>query len=132
MSVCGIITIYPTTKAHKSRISFGKELEKKFREEHCKATVKPSGSGTDEIYKPTFLFYDQLKFLTVICNADETLDSIECDSNPNPRKKSKPQMHEEWENRRLELFSQAVQAMKEVPESTRIEDKKLMEKIERL
>lgn len=102
-----------------------KELEKKFREEHCKATVKPSGSGTDEIYKPTFVFYDQLKFLTVTCNADETLDSIECASNPNPRKKSKLQMHEERENRKLELFSQAVQAMKEVPESTKIEDKKI-------
>ena len=34
-------------------------------------------------------------------------------------------MHEEQENRKLELFSQAVQAMKEVPESTRIEDKKI-------
>ena len=28
-----------------------KELEKKFKQEHSKALVKASGSGTDEIYK---------------------------------------------------------------------------------
>ena len=99
-----------------------KELEKKFKEEHSKATVKPSGSGTHEIYKPTFIFYDQLQFLTAIFEADETLDSIEKASNPIPRKKSKLQMHEDRENKKLELFSQAVQAIKEVPDSTRIQD----------
>ena len=92
-----------------------KEIEKKFREEHTKASVRPSGSGTDEIYQPTFVFYDQLQFLTVICEGDETLDSIQCPSNPNPRKKSKLQMQEDRENRKLELFSQAVDAIKEVP-----------------
>lgn len=51
-----------------------KELEKKFKQEHSKALVKPSGSGTDEIYKPAFLFYDQLQFLTAISETDETLD----------------------------------------------------------
>ena len=65
-----------------------KELEKKFKQEYCKALVKPSGSGTDKIYKPAFLFYDQLQFLTSICETDETMDSIEEHSNPKPRKRS--------------------------------------------
>lgn len=93
-----------------------KEIEKKFKEEHSKASVRPSGSGTDEIYKPTFVFYDQLQFLTVICEGDETLDSIECQPDLNPRKKTKIQMQEERENRKLELFSQSVAAIREVPD----------------
>lgn len=36
-----------------------KEVEKKFKQEYRKPLVKPSGSGTNEIYKPTFSFYDQ-------------------------------------------------------------------------
>ena len=31
-----------------------KELVKKFKQEHGKASVKPAGSGTEEIYKPSF------------------------------------------------------------------------------
>ena len=95
-----------------------KELEKKFKQEHRKASVKPSGSGTDEVYKPTFPFYDQLQFLTSICETDETMDSIEEPSNPKPRKRSKRQMQEEREDRKLELMSDAIQAMKETPAST--------------
>lgn len=78
-----------------------KELEKKFKKEHSKALVKPSGSGTDEIYKPAFLFYDQLQFLTAICETDETLDSIVYHANPKPRKRSKHQMHEDREDRKF-------------------------------
>ena len=104
-----------------------KELEKKFKKEHSKALVKPSGSGTDEIYKPAFLFYDQLQFLTAICETDETLDSIVYHANPKPRKRSKHQMHEDREDRKLELFSEAIQAMKETPNSTRRQDKRNLE-----
>lgn len=99
-----------------------KELEKKFKQEYRKALVKPSGSGTDEIYKPTFPFYDQLQFLTSICETDETMDSIEEPSNLKPRKRSKRQMQEEREERKLELMSEAIQAMKETPAPTRMQD----------
>ena len=100
-----------------------KELEKKFKQEHSKALVKPSGSGTDEIYKPTFQFYNQLLFLTAICETDETMDSIEESSNPKPRKKSKRKIQEDTcrEDRKLELMSEAIQTMKETP-STRMQD----------
>ena len=64
-----------------------KELEKKFKQEYRKALVKPSGSGTDEIYRPTFPFYVQLQFLSSICETDETMDSIEEPSNPKSRKR---------------------------------------------
>ena len=90
----------------------GTKLKKKFREEHIKASLRPSGSGTDEIFKPTFVFYDQLQFLTFICEGDGTLDSIERPPNPYPRKKSMLQMQEDRENRKLELFSQAVKCHK--------------------
>ena len=43
-----------------------KELVKKFKNEHAKASVRPSGSGTSEIYKPSWVFYEHLKYLTVI------------------------------------------------------------------
>lgn len=98
-----------------------KELEK-FKQEYRKALVKPSGSGTDEIYKPTFPFYDELHFLISICETDETMDSIEEPSNPKPRKRSKRQMQEEREEQKLELMSEAIQAMKETPAPTRMQD----------
>ena len=45
-----------------------KQLLKTFREGNAKAAVKPSGSGTKVIYKPTWEFYEQLKFLDVVCD----------------------------------------------------------------
>lgn len=84
--------------------------------------MKPSGSGTDEIYNPTFSFYHQLLFLTSICETDKTIDSIEEPSYPTPRKKTKRQMQEDREERKLELMSEAIQAMKETPASTRMQD----------
>lgn len=108
----------------------GKELEKKFKQEHSKALVKPSGSGTDEIYKPTFQFYNQLLFLTAIYETDETMDSIEEPANPKPRKRSKRKNQEDREDRKLELMSEAIQAMKETP-STRMQDQgRMMENTE--
>lgn len=107
-----------------------KELEKKFKQEHSKALVKPSGSGTDEIYKPTFQFYNQLLFLTGIYETDETMDSIEEPANPKPRKRSKRKNQEDREDRKLELMSEAIQAMKETP-STRMQDQgRMMENTE--
>ena len=109
-----------------------KELEKKFKQEYGKALVKPSGSGTDEIYRPTFPFYVQLQFLSSICETDETRDSIEEPSNPKPRKRPKRQMQEEREERKLELMSEAIQAIKETPAPTRMQFRVVWWKIQRL
>ena len=62
-----------------------KELEKRFKQEYIKALVEPS--GMDDFYTPTFPIYEQLHFLTSICDTDKTMDSIEETSNPQPRKK---------------------------------------------
>lgn len=66
-----------------------KELEKKFKQEYGEASVKPTDSGNDEIYKPKFPYYDQLQFLTSTYDTDETMDSIQEPSYPKPRKRSK-------------------------------------------
>ena len=52
------------------------------------------------------------------------MDSIEEPSNSKPRKRSKSQTQEEREDRnsKLELMSDAIQAMKETPASTRMHD----------
>lgn len=95
-----------------------KDISKRFKEEHSKATVKPSGSGTDEIYKPSFELYKQLQFLTKIQETDETMDTVEyADSNPKPPKRSKQQLRDDRENKKLELFSEAVKALKETADS---------------
>ena len=50
--------------------------------------MRPSGSGTDEIYKPSFELYDQLQFLTEIQETDDTMDTVGyADSNPKPPKR---------------------------------------------
>ena len=49
---------------------------KTFRCEHAKATYKPSGSGTSDIYQPTL--YSSLLFIDVICDdTDDTVDTID-------------------------------------------------------
>lgn len=89
-----------------------KQLFKTFREENAKATVNPSGSGTKHIYKPTWEFYEQLKFVDVVCDdTDETSDSFE--SKPKSRKLSGQQQQNSREERKLELFSEAFRARKE-------------------
>ena len=96
-----------------------KELVKKFKNEHAKASVKPSGAGTSEIYKPSWVFYEHLKYLTVICDdTDDTVNTIDRGpSKPRAKKVSKQQQREAREERKLELFSEAVSAMRE-PETT--------------
>lgn len=83
-----------------------KELVKKFKLEHSKASVKPSGSGTTDTYTPAWEFYGQLKFLTAVCDdTDETVDCIEESSKPKDfRKASKQQQRDDRENRKLELL----------------------------
>ena len=41
-----------------------KKLLKRFKQEHSKASVKPSGAGTAEIYTPSWEFYEILETLT--------------------------------------------------------------------
>ena len=96
-----------------------KELVKKFKNEHAKASVKLSQAGTSEIYKPSWVFYEHLKYLTVICDdTDDTVNTIDRGlSKPRAKKVSKQQQREAREERKLELFSEAVSAMRE-PETT--------------
>ena len=91
-----------------------KQLLKHFREEHAKAQIKPSGAGTNEIYKPSWEFYEQLQFVTVVCDdTDETTDSLTSEPKPKSRKLSKQQLQTAREEKKLELFSEAVRAIKE-------------------
>ena len=90
-----------------------RELLKKFKEEHAKAFVKPSGAGTAEIYNPSWVFYELLKYVTVICDdTDETVNSIDRGPSKSRAKKvSKQQQKEIREDRKLELFSDTVSAV---------------------
>ena len=95
-----------------------KALMKAFRQENTKASVKPSGAGTSDIYKPSWPFYDQLKFVSVVCDdTDETTSSVEGPSKPKMKKTAKWQQRDEREEKKLELFQQAVHAMREIPSS---------------
>lgn len=96
-----------------------KELLRRFlKQEHAKASIKPSGAGTTDIYKPSWEFYELLKFVTVICDdTDETVSSITEPSKPRV-KAWKQQQRDNREDRKLELFSEAVLAMKE-PETSK-------------
>ena len=89
---------------------------KRFKQEHSKASVKPSGAGhgTAEIYTPSWEFYEQLKYVTVICDdTDDTVSSISEPSKPKVKKASKQQQKDSREDRKLELFSDAVVAMRQ-------------------
>lgn len=91
-----------------------KEVLKRFKQEHSKASVKPSGAGTAEIYTPSWEFYEQLKYVTVICDdTDDTVSSISEPSKPKVKKASKQQQKDSREDRKLELFSEAVVAMRQ-------------------
>lgn len=51
---------YDSLEIHKK-----KKLEKKFKQEHSKALMKSSVVGSDEIYRPTFPFYNHCCFSLV-------------------------------------------------------------------
>ena len=89
-----------------------KQLLKTFREENAKGTVKLSGSGTKDIYKPPWEFYELLKFVDIVCDdTDETSDYLE--PKPKSRKLSRQQQQNSCEERKLEVFSEAVRAINE-------------------
>lgn len=91
-----------------------KKLLKRFKQKHSKASVKPSGAGTADIYTPSWEFYEQLKYLTVICDdTDDTVNSISEPSKPKVKRASKQQQRDSREDRKLELFSEAVVAMRQ-------------------
>lgn len=82
-----------------------KQLLKHFREEHAKAQIKPSGAGTNEIYEPSWEFYEQLQFVTVVCDdTDETTDSLTSEPKPKSRKLSKQQLQNAHEEKNLNYF----------------------------
>ncbi len=88
-----------------------KDLINFFKQEYVKASHKPSGSGTNDIYKPSWEFFEQLKFVTVICDdTDDTVDTLT--KAAKSRKLSKQQEQKEREEKKLELFAQAVNALK--------------------
>ena len=75
--------------------------------------MKPSGAGTAEIDTPSWEFYE-LKYVTVICDdTDDTVSSISEPSKPKIKKASKQQQRDSCEDRKLELFSEAVMAMRQ-------------------
>lgn len=96
MNAYGTIIVQSTTKRVTCRVkNLGRsmtlrtsrksgELVKKFKQEHAKGSVKPSGAGTSEIYKPSWVFYGHLKYLTLIC------DDIDESVNTTDRGPSKP------------------------------------------
>ena len=97
-----------------------KELLRRFKQEHAKASVKPSGAGTADIYQPSWEFYELMKYVNVICNdTDETVNSISGSSIPRVKKLSKQQQRDDREDKKIELFSEAVLAMKEPEASTK-------------
>ena len=72
-----------------------KELLRRFKQEHAKASVKPSGAGTADIYQPSWEFYKLMKYVNVICNdTDETVNSISGSSIPRVKKLSKQQQRD--------------------------------------
>ena len=86
-----------------------KSLLKVYRQEHGKVQKKPSGSGTSDVYRSSWEFYAHLQFTNSIC--DDTEDTIDTISGPSSAKKRKKERHD-IENKKLELFEQAIVAIK--------------------
>ena len=91
-----------------------KSLVAKFRKEYKKASNKPSGSGTAEVYNTSFIFFKHMQFINVVFEEEETVDSITPNKNK-VLKLSKQQLRDEREEKKLQLFSEAVLAIKENP-----------------
>ena len=58
-------------KLHSLRTSFGKELNKMEKS-------RKSGSGTDDVYRPTYEFYEELKFLLPVITARPSRSNAVC------------------------------------------------------
>ena len=86
-----------------------KSLLKVYRQERGKVQKKPSGSGTNDVYRSSSEFYAHLQFTNSIC--DDTEDIIDTIYGPWSAKKRKKERHD-IENKKLELFEQAVVAIK--------------------
>lgn len=86
-----------------------KSLLKAYRQEHGRAQKKPSGSGTNDVYWSSWQFYAHLQFTNSICDdTDDTIDTIVGPSSAKKRKKER----DDIENKKLQLFEQAVVAIK--------------------
>ena len=96
-----------------------KSLVKKFKEEFLKATKKPSGSGTKDIYQPSWAFDAPLQFIhSIFDNPAETVDSLTDHRKIKSKKSSRQMQRDEREERKLQLFARAVGAMETPPQST--------------
>jgi hypothetical protein len=62
-----------------------KSLVQKFKQQFSKATKKPTGSGTKDIYKPLWEFYAQLQVIHSICDdTAKIVDSLTGPSESSP------------------------------------------------
>lgn len=91
-----------------------KSLVAKFKKEYKKASNKPSGSGAAEVYNSSFTFFKHMQFINVVLEEEETVDSV-TPSKTKVLKLSKQQLRDEREEKKLQLFSEAVLALKEDP-----------------
>lgn len=90
-----------------------KSLVKMFKQELSKAKRRPSGSGTKNIYQSTWEFFTHLQFVDAICDdTDDTVDTITGPSEAKKRKASKVVQRDEREEKKLELYARAVDAIK--------------------
>jgi len=94
---------------------------KYFKEEHAKAKVRPPGAETNDTYKPSWEFYEQLQFVNVVPDDTyETSGYLTSEPKHKLRKLSKQQQQNAREERKLDLFSEAVRASQEpVPQVVR-------------
>lgn len=71
--------------------------------------TEKSKRGTSDLYRSSWEFYAHLQFTNSIC--DYTEDTIDTISGPSSAKKRKKERHD-IENKKLELFEQAIVAIK--------------------
>ena len=62
-----------------------KNMLKVYRQEHGKVQKKPSGLGTNDVYRSSWKFYAHLQFTDSIC--DDTDDTIDTIAGPSSAKK---------------------------------------------
>lgn len=90
----------------------GKCLVKKFKQEFSKAKKKASGSGTKDIYQPSWEMYAQLQFIDSICDdTAETVDALTVPFEAKSRKTSRLIQRNERKGEKLDLFARAVNAI---------------------
>ena len=85
------------------------------REKQREEGSKASGSGLSELYFSSWLHYNQMGFVDVTCDMDETVNSLEDDSlnikSPPPPKKKRGQTASEEQNAKADLWKALTQSI---------------------